>query len=412
MTDNGRSIKDQIQGLSFVADLKQKTKALRMANLFVRSTEVEKQVKAIEDELTRITGIVERFYKTLGERHWVFSDALNLDRIDEILNEGSPEKSETALIDYLKEPGTLSGPINRLNRFPDMRPRLDLLRKAEADYRQGRYYSAVLVVVSVMDGFVNDFNKSERRGLHARAPHEMESNDGAATIFAGLPSVQEVFTKSVCKRNDEPLFEVERHALMHGMATNYDNEVIASKAWCMLFAIADWAKSSEGPRAENKTVDLIEATSQYLEQKKRNKRDRESLNQWKAHEVDLNNPSQFDAAVINAIVDYCTAWKNRNYGRLSRFFPNFTNKSEGSMAGEARMFYAPHPITNYKILEIARPAAAIAEAGIRLESAERCWSARIRLARQDDDGHPAAEWEPGNWKVVMYGTSPFIDVDD
>lgn len=230
ITDNGRSIKDQIQGLSFVADLKQKTKALRMANLFARSTEVEKQVKAIEDELTRITGIVERFYKTLGERHWVFSDALNLDRIDEILNEGSPEKSETALIDYLKEPGTLSGPINRLNRFPDMRPRLDLLRKAEADYRQGRYYSAVLVVVSVMDGFVNDFNKSERRGLHARAPHEMESNDGAATIFAGLPSVQEVFTKSVCKRNDEPLFEVERHALMHGMATNYDNEVIASKA--------------------------------------------------------------------------------------------------------------------------------------------------------------------------------------
>lgn len=85
MTDNGRSIKEQIQGLSSVIGLKQKTKALRIANLFVRSKEVERQVKAIEDELTRITGIVERFYKTLGKRHWVFSDALSLDRVDKIV---------------------------------------------------------------------------------------------------------------------------------------------------------------------------------------------------------------------------------------------------------------------------------------------------------------------------------------
>lgn len=382
-----------------------------MANLFVRSKEVERQVKVIEDELARITGIVERFYKTLGKRHWVFSDALSLDRIDIIVKEDSPEESEAALIDYLKEPGTLSGPINRLNRFPDMRPRLDLLRKAEADYRQGRYYSAVLVVVSVMDGFVNDLNKTERRGLHARAPHEMASNDCAASVFAGLPSVQGVFTKSAYKRNDEPLFEVERHALMHGMATNYDNEVIASKAWCMLFAIADWAKSNEEPHAEKETVDVIGAIDRQLGLKMKNERDCELPNQWEAHDVDLSNPSQFDAAVINAIVDYCTAWKNRNYGRLSCFFPNYTNKSEGSMAGEARMLYGPHPIANFKILEISRPAAAIAVTGIRLESAESCWRARIRLARQDSSGNPAAEWEPGKWKVMMYGTSPFIDVD-
>lgn len=168
----------------------------------------------------------------------------------------------------------------------------------------------------------------------------------------------------------------------------------------------------KSPTQKKKTVDAIETIGQQLEQKMRNKRNRELLNQWEAHEVDLSNPSQFDVAVINAIVDYCSAWKNGNYGRLSCFFPNYTNKSEGSMAGEARMLYSPHPITNFKILEISRPAAAIAEISIRLESAESCWRARIRLARQDDSGHPAAEWEPGNWKVMMYGTSPFTDTDD
>lgn len=56
MTDTGRSIEDQIQGLSPVVSLKQKIKALRMADLFVRSKEAERQIKGIEDELAHITG--------------------------------------------------------------------------------------------------------------------------------------------------------------------------------------------------------------------------------------------------------------------------------------------------------------------------------------------------------------------
>ena len=56
MTDTGRSIEDQIQGLSPVVSLKQNIKALRMADLFVRSKEAERQIKGIEDELARITG--------------------------------------------------------------------------------------------------------------------------------------------------------------------------------------------------------------------------------------------------------------------------------------------------------------------------------------------------------------------
>ena len=46
--------------------------------------------------------------------------------------------------------------ITRMNRFPDMRPRIPLLEKAEQDYLQGRYYSSILVTATVMDEFVDD----------------------------------------------------------------------------------------------------------------------------------------------------------------------------------------------------------------------------------------------------------------
>ena len=411
MLDDPGFIEKQVDTLPTVVDLKLNMKMLAATGALVGNTEVKEQVSSINNELNRITDIVKNFYKTFGKNHWVFSDALSLNRIEAILENANSADAETALIEYLKEPNVLAFQIDRLNRFPDMRPRLDLPRKAELDYREGRYYSTVLVVVSVMDGFVNDLNKMERRGLHTRTPQEMETEDCAATILVGLPSVQHVFTKSVHKRIDEPLYEVERNALMHGMATNYDNDVIASKAWCMLFAIADWAKSREQePSPKTEVPDPLERSCKYKELNWKNKRNRRLLNQWKAHEVALSNPSSPDSEVIDAVMNYCDAWKAKNYGKLSDFFPNYTNASKGKMAGEARDAYEPHPIDDYKVNSITRPAAATAIARMRLESTSKSWQAEIRLARLDKTNHPAAEWELGEWKVMLYCTSPFIDV--
>lgn len=95
----------------------------------------------------------------------MFSVALNLDRVKEILETDNADEVEMALIEYLKEPGVLEMQINRLHSFPDMRPCLSLLRKAEIDYVEGRYYSSTLVVVTVMDGFVNDVNKANKQAF-------------------------------------------------------------------------------------------------------------------------------------------------------------------------------------------------------------------------------------------------------
>lgn len=323
----------------------------------------------------------------------------------------SPQEAEFELIGYLKEEGTLEKMITMLNCFPEMRPRLDLLRKAEKDYLSQRYYSSVLVTVSVMDGFVNDLFKEERRGLHARTPEDMRSEDCIAAIWEGLPSVQQTFTKSVHKRIDEPVYEVYRHAIMHGMATDFDNDVVASKAWCMLFAVCDWAKAKLKSRdVSEKPVDLKQAIADHAEIQKRNAEQKKRLAEWRPHIVDLDNPSEGDVEIINDCEVFFSAWASKNYGKLGSFFPKGAGLRASAQAGEAREYYAPHPITGFAVERIDRTAASIAQVKVRVDSENGGWVASIRFVRFNGNDL-VADWEPGKWKVLQYATNPFKDVE-
>lgn len=408
MSEIEPSVHQQIMNLPSVVELKQQVRALSAISSILRNKETKEEMRKIKAELDETLEIVEHFYSILGKRNWVFSDALNLDRMKTILENDNADEAEKALISYFKEPGMLETQINRLHRFPDMRPRLPLLRKAEIDYREGRYYSSTLVVVTIMDGFVNDANKASRTGLHALKPEELASEDCVATVLAGLPSVQRIFTKTARKRIDTPLYEVQRHALVHGMATDFDNDIIASKAWCMLFAITDWKKSKEKVAVPEKDKpSFIDSVREFKAIQAEVKKNRVLLDSWEEHNVSLEKPSKPDREVLDSYVAYCTAWKNGNYGRLADFLPNLTNKSKGAMAGEAREIYAEHPISDFRILSIVRPAAAIAIAAIRFQLDDQSWDTEIRFARFDERNQPAAEWEAGSWKAMQYGTAPF-----
>ena len=127
---------------------------------------------------------------------------------------------------------------------------MPLVEHAREDYFNGRYYSVVLVLFSVMDGFVNDVDTSQRRGLHARDPSEMSAWDSVVGHHLGLSHAHAEFTKSTFKTSDEPVVELHRNGIVHGTLVNYDNVVVATKAWNRLFAVADWARSLAKEKAE------------------------------------------------------------------------------------------------------------------------------------------------------------------
>ncbi|MBK9343935.1 MAG: hypothetical protein IPN07_13140 [Dehalococcoidia bacterium] len=99
----------------------------------------------------------------------------------------------------------------------------------------------MLHLIAVMDGFVNDFEPGERQGLHSRQPGEMAAWDSVVGHHMGLTHAMATFTKTIKKRVGDEVFELHRHGIMHGSVVRFDNVVVATKAWNMLFAVADWA---------------------------------------------------------------------------------------------------------------------------------------------------------------------------
>ncbi len=348
----------------------------------------------------------------LGARNWVLFDAMDLNRISKVVEKSSAEEAEQELISYFKEENVLKRMITRLNRFPDMRPRLDLLRKAECDYLEERYYSSAFVTISVMDGFVNDAFKENRRGLHARDATEMYADDCIASVWEGLPSIQATFSKSICKRIDDPIYEVYRNGIMHGMTTNFDNDVVASKAWCMLFAIGDWVEAKQDDSVKRKTqYSPAELLTASIELDKKNRKNKKMLDEWKEHNVDLTNPTAGDRELVDTCKAFFEAWRSKNYGKLGTFLPNFIDRTPGALAGEARKYFSSHEISEFDIEEIDRPAPAIAVVKARLNSTNDSWVVSLRFSRFSNN-NPAADWEPGEWKVMRYAVDPFRDAGE
>ena len=166
-SDWGKAIKSpyvcSANELPTVKELRYQIALLKPFGLISRGLKGIRQIKEIENELNGLVSVVDRFYSLLGEKGWVFSEVLSVERIRLIVEKSADSSSaEDDFISYLKEGEVINFALNRCNRYEDMRPRLPLLRRAAEDYFEGRYYSAVLVLIAVMDGFVNDSDKAVR----------------------------------------------------------------------------------------------------------------------------------------------------------------------------------------------------------------------------------------------------------
>ncbi len=142
------------------------------------------------------------------------------------------------------QPEFLRSQIQMMRRFEAIRVRMHLVERAAKDYLDDRYYATVLTLLTVMDGFVNDFD-SQHRGLHTRDEDEMHAWDSIVGHHLGLTNAHRTFRKSFSRFSDEPVTELYRNGILHGNLVNFDNDIVATKAWNRLFAVCDWATSRE-----------------------------------------------------------------------------------------------------------------------------------------------------------------------
>ena len=353
----------------------------------------------LEAQVRHLGEVVDRFYDLLGERNWIFHDDLSVPFVESLIGM-SPDESQRALIDHYKDPDGLRLKVRRLARFPELRARMALIERAEADFLAGRYYSAVQVLLSVMDGFVNDLDMGARRGLHARETDELNAWDSVVGHHLGLTHAHASFAKPFRKRSDEPVTELYRNGIVHGMLTNYDNDVVAAKAWNRLFAVADWA-SSRAKRMQ--PAKPKPSWRELLRQMAHNTETRRALDGWSPSTLEATDLGFHDDEVVQASRRFLAAWERRNYGEMATHLsPIVADTTPGRTAGQVREAYAERQLTGFRLERVNHWAAAACtvDAALAVDGEEH--PGGLRWIRSGSDGRGVAPNEDGSWGLMTW----------
>lgn len=381
-----------------MAELLRNLEGMKVLTHFV-ARDQRATVADLERQVRRLGEVVDRFYELLGERNWIFHDDLEVS-FAERLADLSASDAERALIEHYKDPEALRFKVRRLSRFPELRARMHLVERAEADFQAGRYYAAVQVLLSVMDGFVNDLDPGERRGLHAREVDELHAWDSVVGHHLGLAHAHGSFSRSFKKRSDEQVTELYRNGIVHGMLTNYDNDVVAAKAWNRLFAVADWASTRQ---KQNRPAKQRAGWREVLRTIARNEETRRALDAWRPSSLAVGVPGFDDDEVVAATGQYLDGWRRRNYGLMARFLsPLVADTSPSRAAGHVRDAFEGRALTDYRLEHVDHPAAAVGlvDAVLQVDGTET--ACQLRWIRTGADGLGAAPNEEATWRLITW----------
>lgn len=379
-------------------DLLRNIEGMKILTRFVARDQRD-TVTDLEQQIRRLGEVVDRFYALLGDRNWIYHDDLEVTVVEELVAL-PPKNAERALIDSYKDPEALRFKVRRLGRFPELRARMHLLERAEDDFHAGRYYATVQVLLSVMDGFVNDLDPGERRGLHARETDELHAWDSVVGHHLGLAHAHESFTRTFRRRSDEPVTELYRNGIVHGMLTNYDNDVVAAKAWNRLFSVADWASSREKrdrpPKPRANWRELFRSIAHSEET-------RRALDAWQPSILARGEPGFDKDEVVAASEQYLEAWRRRNFGVMAGLLsPLVAESSYGRTAGQLREAFGDQILAGYRLEGVHHTAAAVALVDAAIEVDGSPVACRLRWIRSGADGMGVAPNEDGSWRLMTW----------
>jgi len=352
----------------------------------------------LERQVRQHVTVIDRFYAVLGPRNWIAHDELPMPLL-EAIGGMAADDAERQLIGYYRDPENLERLSRRLSH-PELRVRSPLIERAKSEFVSGRFNTCVLLLLGVMDGFVNDVDASRRRGLHARDPDEMVAWDSVGGHHLGLAHAHASFTKTFKKTSTDEIRELYRHGIVHGMLVNYDNEYVGAKAWNRLCAVRDWAtsmrKAAEPPKPQPSFMDTIRKIDH-------NRRTREALDAWAPSEVIAGGEGFDTDAVVVASRAYLDGWMTRNYGAMGALVAQMVAEdTPGKTAGMVRETFAEELLAGYQLQRVSHTAAAVAIVDVILRIGGKEMEGAMRWIRHGEDGTAVAPNEAGRWALMSW----------
>ena len=314
----------------------------------------------IERQLDHLVDVVDRFYDRLGSRNWIFHELLPISNVEAILDQAAtPEEAEEGLIGIYREADKLAFWTRWLYGVEGLRERSHQIERAREHYFADQFDSAALHLIAVMDGFVNDFEPDRRRGLASRDPDDMTAWDSVVGHHLGLTNALKAYKKTVKKRVDEEVYELHRHGIVHGATTRFDNVVVATKAWNMLFAVVDWSTATKKVRQPEPANTSFQ---EVLRQMASNRKIKKELETWKPSRLSVSDVNFKDHEIYTLTVQFLTGWRECNFGALALLPSNRLDKRDattGQLAGGLRDVFEGFTLSEFRVTELENAAPAI-----------------------------------------------------
>ena len=281
----------------------------------------------------------DRFNAAFARNGWVATASMSVDTMRKALElhqAGDHQRAEDEIMTWFQEDTINLFAINRTKKFNKARNRWHQLREALKLTVEERYWAAVPLILIACDGFASD--------VLGTSPFEKDADLTVFDSITGhpnsLPFLIGELTKGVRKSSDNELTLPLRHGILHGMSLGYANRVVCMKAWLLMIALVDWAydKSTEETRIRQQRSEAEFSFRDLIQGMRKNEMDRRMIESFEPREnigpflddVDEDSP-EF------VVIEFLTAWKNRNFGKMAERAVNLTRAPIKKMAGQIRL---------------------------------------------------------------------------
>lgn len=296
--------------------------------------ELLKNTPNLKKQLHELSTTPDRYNDLLAERGWIAYESMNFDvmkKACKLVERSGVEEAEDYLLDYYSAKN-IKEILYRLKALPECNVRYHVIKSALIEYEENRYRNAILILLTVIDGVVNDIDKG--KGFFS-SNINVTAWDSIAGHSSGLQRIQAIYNETRKVTNTNEIFLPYRNGIIHGRDINYSNKFVAAKCWVLVFAIRDWALAlNNEPQKELVDLksknpfealnDLKETLTEYSEHKKKIELQRVAIDNWKPRDLIIG----IDLPSFGSPEDYK---ENTPEHSFSTFFSTGNHKISGKL---------------------------------------------------------------------------------
>lgn len=304
---------------------------------------LNEEIMQIEKQLKQFTDLIDKYNPYFADHGFINYEGLNQEMTQkaiEIKENNGIEAGIEYIANWYSEYNNWHHSTYALGGREFFKDRIDLFKKAIDDHKSGKYYSVVLILLSLSDGIADSIYlkaTNTNKGFFS-SDIDLSAWDSMVGHPQGLPKLKEVLSKSFTKVILEEVKIPYRHGILHGKVINYDNKYCAAVCWNLIFALVDWSdKLAKGERKEPKPEPVkpfFDSISDFVEGNRKQDINNKAMQSFKPIVKTFgqeNQPSLEGIEPENIILQFFDSILRTkpNYKLASELVENYPHKNDG-----------------------------------------------------------------------------------